>query len=143
MAAHQPAFTGFANPVDPTADELRGWAYAPQTVPAETLPTDWDLLLAGETLVGTLFELALDPGCPARRFALHCLHIYAGDAIRTGFRSHSRRRLRRLIERAAAEGDEALRLWAANCRALLERPELFDYPDWCEGGLVRQPRRIS
>jgi hypothetical protein len=21
-------------------------------------------------------------------------------------------------------------------------PELFDYRDWCEGGLVRQPRRL-
>jgi len=27
-------------------------------------------------------------------------------------------------------------------RALQNRPDLFDYYDWCEGGLVRDPRRI-
>ena len=26
---------------------------------------------------------------------------------------------------------------------LLARSELFEYHDWCEGGLVRQPRRLS
>jgi hypothetical protein len=28
-------------------------------------------------------------------------------------------------------------------RMLLARPELFDYHDWCEGGLVRSPRQIG
>ena len=57
------------------------------------MPPDWDLLVAGDHLVATLFELAMDPACPARRFALHCLYIYAADGIRTNFRAHPKRRL--------------------------------------------------
>ncbi len=136
------AFRGFANPVDPTSSELRAWAYNPDSVTAQNMPAEWDLLVAGDPLVGTLLDLALDPDCPARRFALHCLYIYAADAIRTRFRAHPKRRLRRLVERAEDEGDELMVLWAHNTRMLLAVPDLFDYRDWCEGGLVRQPRRL-
>jgi hypothetical protein len=136
-------FRGFVNPVDPTSAELREWAYHPDAGVLSAMPADWDLLVAGDRLIGTLYELAADPGCPARRFGLHCMYIYAADAIRTNFRAHPRRRLRRLVEHAEQGGDELLASWAHNTRMLLARPELFDYYDWCEGGLVRRPRRIS
>ena len=137
------AFRGFANPVDPSPAELRAWAYEPDSVPLHTMPKDWDLLVSGDRLIGTLFDLAMDRACPARRFALHCLYIYAADAIRTKFRAHPRRRLRKLVEQAESQGDELMTVWAYNTRMLLARPELFDYHDWCEGGLVRQGRRLT
>ena len=143
MSVQESAFTGFANPVDPTPAELRAWAYQPDAVTLESMPLDWDLLVAGDHLIGTLADLALDQRCPARRFALHCLYIYAADAIRTNFRAHPKRRLRKLVEQAEREGDELNRQWAYNSRMLIARPELFDYHDWCEGGLVRNPRRIG
>jgi hypothetical protein len=136
-------FRGFANPVDPTPAELRAWAYQPDTALLHTLPPDWDLLLASDRLIGTLFDIAVDQSCPARRFALHCLYIYAADGIRTNFRAHPRRRLRKFVENAERVSDEMLVVWAHNVRMLLARPELFDYQDWCEGGLVRSPRRIG
>ena len=143
MSVQESAFTGFANPVDPTPAELRAWAYQPDAVTLESMPLDWDLLVAGDHLIGTLAELALDPRCPARRFALHCLYIYAADAIRTNFRAHPKRRLRKLVEQAERGGDELNRQWAYNSRMLIARPELFNYHDWCEGGLVRNPRKIG
>ncbi|TDC37315.1 hypothetical protein [Micromonospora sp. KC213] len=143
MNAQDPTFHGFANPVDPSPAELRAWAYHPDSVPLSSMPPDWDLLLSGDHLVLTLFELAMDPHCPARRFALHCLYIYAADGIRTNFRAHPRRRFRKLVEQAEREGDELMRNWAHNSRVLLDRPGLFDYPDWCEGGLVRENRRLG
>ena len=85
MSVQQLAFRGFANPVDPTAAELRSWAYQPDSVALSNMPTYWDLLVAGDRLITTVFELAMDPKCPARRFALHCLYIYAADGIRTEF----------------------------------------------------------
>ncbi|WDZ86129.1 hypothetical protein [Micromonospora cathayae] len=136
-------FRGFANPVDPSPAELRAWAYHPDSVPLTSMPQDWDLLVSGDHLVTTLFELAMDTACPARRFALHCLYIYAADGIRTGFRAHPKRRLRKLVEHAELTGDHLVRTWAYNTRVLLERPDLFDYHDWCEGGLVRENRRIG
>ena len=144
MSVQQVAFRGFANPVDPTPAELRAWAYHPDTVRLQAMPADWDLLVASDRLIGTLLDLALDSNCPARRFALHCLYIYAADGIRTSFRAHPKRRLKKLVEQAEAEGDELLVTWAHNVRMLLARPkELFDYHDWCEGGLVRHPRRLG
>jgi hypothetical protein len=143
VSVQESAFTGFANPVDPTPAELRAWAYHPDSVNLESMPPDWDLLVAGDPLIGTIAELALDPRCPARRFALHCLYIYAADAIRTNFRAHPKRRVRRLVEQAEKSGDEINRQWAYNSRMLIARPELFDYHDWCEGGLVRNPRKLG
>ncbi|HEX7745180.1 MAG TPA: hypothetical protein VF462_07965 [Micromonosporaceae bacterium] len=143
MSVEQSAFRGFENPVDPSPAELRTWAYDPDSVPMHTLPVDWDLLVSGDHLVHTLFELAMDPSCPARRFALHCLYIYAADGIRTNFKAHPRRRLRRFVEQAEQSGDELMAVWAHNVRMLLARPDLFEYPDWCEGGLVRTARRLA
>ena len=76
MSVQQSSFRGFANPVDPTSAELRAWAYQPDSVPLSTLPADWDLLVAGDALVASIFELALDRACPARRFALHLSLIH-------------------------------------------------------------------
>jgi hypothetical protein len=143
VSVQQAGFRGFANPVDPTPAELRAWAYQPDSVDLQHMPPDWDLLVSGDRLIGTLFELAMDPGCRARRFALHCLYIYAADGIRTNFRAHPKRRLRRFVEQAEEQGDEPMAFWAHNARMLLARPELFDYHDWCEGGLVRNPRQIG
>lgn len=143
MSVQESAFPGFDNPVDPSPAELRAWAYDPDSVPLQSMPPDWDLLVSGNHLVTTLFDLAMDPACPARRFALHCLHIYAADGIRTGFRAHPRRRLRKLVEQAERHGDELLTTWAYNVRVLLAKPQLFNYHDWCEGGLVRSGRRLG
>lgn len=143
MSVQQVAFRGFANPVDPTPAELRAWAYHPEMVRLQAMPPDWDLLVASDRLVGTLLDLALDVNCPARRFALHCLYIYAADAIRTRFRAHPKRKLRKLVEQAEDDGDDILETWAHNTRLLLAVPDLFDYRDWCEGGLVRTPRRLK
>jgi hypothetical protein len=143
VSVQQATFRGFANPVDPSPSEMRAWAHHPDSVPLQSLPSDWDLLVAGDRLVMTLFDLAMDRDCPARRFALHCLYIYAADAIRTGFRAHPKRRLRKLVEQAEEDGDEFMGTWAHNSRVLIARPDLFDYHDWCEGGLVRNPRRLG
>jgi hypothetical protein len=142
VSVQQSAFHGFANPVDPSSAELRAWAYQPDSVPLESMPQDWDLLVSGDRLIMTLFELAMDRSCPARRFALHCLYIYAADGIRTDFRAHPKRRLRKLIEQAEQLGDEQMAIWAHNSQVLQTRPELFNYHDWCEGGLVRESRRL-
>lgn len=143
ISVYDAGFHGFTNPVDPNPDELRAWAYQPGSVPLDTLPPDWDLLISTNRLIGTIFALAADPQCPAQRFALHCLYIYAAGGIRTNFREQPRRKLHRFLDQADRLQDQPLRTWAHNARALLADPDLFAYQEWYEGGLVRAPRRIS
>jgi len=136
-------FFGFTNPVDPRPDEVRAWAYHPDAVPLSDMPLDWDLLISGDVLAPVLFELAMDRQCPARRFAQHCMYIYAAEGVRQNASGQRKRRLKKFLERAEGGGDEPMVIWAHNCRALLSHPELFDYAEWIEGGLVRQPRRLG
>ena len=143
MSVRESTFFGFANPVDPRPEELQAWAYHPEAVPLDAMPPDWDLLIAGDVLAPTLFELAMDRQCPARRFALHCMYIYAADGVRPNASSQRKRRLKKYVERAEEVGDEPMSIWAHNCRVLMTRPELFDYEEWIEGGLVRHPRRLG
>lgn len=136
-------YFGFVDPVDPRPEELRTWAYHPEAMPYDALPPDWDLLIAGDALAPTLFELAMDRHCPARRFAVHCLYIYAADSVRSNATSRRKRRLSGFVQRARDLGDEMMAVWAHNCTMLMSHPELFDHGDWMEGGLVRRPRRVS
>jgi hypothetical protein len=144
VSVQQQSFRGFANPVDPQPAELKAWAYHPDSVRLDTMPREWDILVASnDKLTETLFGLAADSACPARRFALHCLYIFAADAIRTGFRAHRKSKVRKYVEQAEERGDALLAGWAHNVRVLQRRPDLFDYYDWNEGGLVRNPRRLG
>lgn len=138
----QKTFAGFANPVNPTPEELRAWAFDSNAGPPQTA-AQWDLLLADDPLMPTLVALAADPVCPKRTFALHCLYLYAADAVRTGFRAHPKRKVRKILEQAEATQDAWVDLWVQNTRALIKDPDLFDYHDWCQGGLARRPRRLG
>ena len=65
MSTQQQAFRGFANPVDPQPAELKAWAYHPDSVRLETMPREWDILVASnDKLIETLFALASDVSCP-------------------------------------------------------------------------------
>jgi len=134
-------FAGFASAVNPTPEELRAWANDPTAGPPQ-IAAQWDLLLADDPLMPTLVELAADPMCPKRTFALHCLYLYAADAVRTGFRAHPKRKVRKLLDRAESLGDAWVSLWVHNTKALISDPDLFDYKEWCQGGLARRPRRL-
>jgi hypothetical protein len=143
LSVQQTRFRGFVNPADPTSVELRAWANRPNSVPLHTLPANWDQLVVNERLIGTIYEIAMKPSCPARRFGLHCMYLYSADAVRTDFRVHPRRRLKKFVESAESSNDKMMSAWAHNTRMLLARPTLFNYHDWCEGGLVRHPRRLG
>lgn len=136
-------FAGFANPAEPQSQELRTWAYHPDSVPPDQLPPQWDVQIATDRLISTLFSLALDSTCPARRFAIHCLYVYAARGVTDQFRQQSKRQLRQLVEYAERRGDDPLRIWAHNTRVLLACPQMFREADWYEGGLARNPRRLG
>jgi len=136
---------GFDNPVDPQPAELRAWAFNPDAIPLTALPRDWDLLVATDHLAPTLYQLAVDRHCPARRFALHALYIYAAHTLRHAAQAgrRQRQRLQRLTDDATRYRDEIMRTWAHNCRTLQVHPHVFSVEDWIDGGLARRPRLLN
>lgn len=133
--SREPAFEDGTNP---TFEEMRAWAYAPEAQPP--VSQDWDVI-ATRPEFGSLFvTLAADRQCPQRRFFLGCLYLLAGDAVRTRFRTMPEKSLMELTGEAMSTGEAWVSTWAARTRALLRTPESFDYKDWCDPrGLARTP----
>jgi hypothetical protein len=130
------ADSAFENRVNPTAAEIRRWAFSAEAMhPMQ----DWDLIVAHPDLATTLIALAADPDCPRRRFFLGCLYLIAGDAVRSHYLTLSVDGLRTLTDEADGHADPWLRSWAARTRALIEAPGTFDYDAWCCHGLAREP----
>jgi hypothetical protein len=124
------------DPWNPTEAEVRAWAYQPHAMCEE----DWHLALPGNGYDELYLDLVADHACPNRGFFLEVLYLLVGDAVRTGYRREGREHVEELLERALATGHPDLALWAERSRALMARPEMFDYDPWCGGGLARTPR---
>jgi hypothetical protein len=119
------------NPYDPSDDELRQWAQSGLDEPVE----DFDLMVADPHRAPVLVELATSP---ARVFALRCLYLIVGDAVRSNFNASSRAPIESMLSDAAgaAAADRGVGRWIAESRRLLEHPEQFDYVLWCDGALA-------
>jgi hypothetical protein len=121
----------FTNPFDPSDDELRHWAQSGRDWPVE----DFDLMVATCDRAPLLLELA---STPAREFALRCLYLIVGDAVRSNFGTSSRAEIETMLTDAtgAAATDRGVSRWIAESRSLLGQPERFDYALCCDGGLA-------
>jgi len=121
------------DPWNPTPDEIREWAYTPGALePCQ----DWELALAWTRHERALLELASDESCPARRYILSVLYRIVGDAVRSDFRSPARPIIEGFIRRGDEYRHPDIARWQARSEELLHRPELFDYEQWCGGGLT-------
>ena len=118
---------------DPSENSLREWARSGLPWPVE----DFDLLVASEDRAALLVELA---SSPAREFALHCLYLIVGDAVRSDFNTSSRAQIEAMLADAegASSSDPAIGRWIAESHDLLEHPDHFEYGLWCDGGLARR-----
>jgi hypothetical protein len=122
----------FTNPFDPSDDELRHWALSGHLAPIQ----DFDLMVATCDRAPLLLEPAATH--VAREFALRCLYLIVGDAVRSNFGTTSRAEIETMLASAtgAAVTDRGVSRWIVESRTLLEHPELFDYELWCDGGLA-------
>jgi hypothetical protein len=119
------------NPVEPTEAEIRAWAYdADSLEPIQ----DWDLIIWGGVRPGLLVELTSDSDCPRRSYFLRCLYGRIGDEVRAGRLDAE---TWAVVDRSINSDDSAVSRWAARSATLRNRPELFEYEDWCGGELAR------
>ena len=127
--------TSMYNPWKPMPDEVRGWAYDPDTLePCE----DWDLALCWVQHQRVYLELASDESCPKRRYFLGVLYLMVGDAVHSGFRNRPRPIIEGLIEKGDDYPHPDIKRWQERSRQLLKHPELFDYKRWCAGGFANE-----
>jgi hypothetical protein len=121
------------DPFDPTDAELREWAFSDELAPVQ----DFDLMVSDVERIPLLLELTASP---SRQFFVHCLYLTIGDAVRSHFNPTSRSDVEGALDygSATAAHDPAVKRWIDNSRDLLASPELFDYGEWCEGGLARR-----
>ncbi|AUG75857.1 hypothetical protein CFP65_0936 [Kitasatospora sp. MMS16-BH015] len=128
----------FADPANPTPEELTTWAYT-RNAPAP-FDQDWDIILTRPAFGPLFLSLAADRKCPNRRFFLGCLYLLAGTAVRSHFRTMPEAALTALTHQATSPANPWTTTWATRTRALLRSPESFTYTAWCTPqGLAARP----
>jgi hypothetical protein len=121
---------GFVDEVNPTPDELRGWAYSPDAEPMQ----DFDLVVAEPAMLPTLIDVVGDASCPKRDYLLGSLYCVVGHSALDD------PRLRAAVDAALATDDPWLHTWATRTAHVLDDPTSRNRDDWCnEDGLRTRP----
>jgi hypothetical protein len=132
----------FADPFDPTADELRRWASDPEAAYPNEMSQDWDLIVADWKRIDLIVELASDVS-PQRPWFLAVLYLMAGDCVRNEAGKINIPQLRALLDRLENTPTQSLRLFRKRALALLADPSSFNYSLWCDGGYVYAPDSVG
>ncbi len=114
------------DPINPTAEELRTWAFSTeQYAPVEQ---DWDIIISDPKLAQVIFDLAADQQCPHRNFFLHCLYILS---YQYGHESE----IHTLVQKNANNDDILIREWAERSIELFKPGGKFTEKDkpWWKG----------
>jgi len=112
----------FEDWVNPTAMELRTWAYANAYQPEQ----DFETMLDGPEVLPVVVECAEDPDCGARKFMLVSLYCTVGH-----LHPDDRRRVRSVALSSSESGDPAVRTWGRRAVAVIDAPESMDRSQWC------------
>ena len=119
-----------SDPINPTSDDLRLWAYTPDAEYPDEMSQDWDLCIIDFERAPLLLQFASDPVCPNRKFFLRCLYTLAGDCIRIPAGRASIPNLREVLQLVASDAPQDIQLWVQRTGHLLEHPEIYDYNRW-------------
>jgi hypothetical protein len=119
------------SPYNPTAEDLRLWAYDAESLEPEQ---DWDLVLSWTPYDDLFLEFASDPGCPKANYFLALLYLIVGDAVRSKYRTKAKEDVQALLQKAEKRFPKhCIDLWVSRSRELLAHPDTFRYTDWCGG----------
>lgn len=125
-----------SDPLNPTADDLRLWAYTPDAHYPDEMSQDWDLCITDFGRAPLLLQFASDPVCPNRKFFLACLYLLAGDTVRTPAGNHLIPQLTEVLRLVSPEAPKDIHLWVERTGHLLTHPESYDYDSWGWGDLA-------
>jgi hypothetical protein len=122
VVGSKPGAFFFADVVNPTAAELRAWAYAGADEPIE----DFEMMLDATDVLPVVIECAADPLCPEQDFMLRSLYCTVGH-----LQVEDRARVRAVAASARESSDAAVRTWAARATGVIDGTQEMNRPEWC------------
>jgi hypothetical protein len=117
----------FAEPFDPTDDELVAWANDPGARPPVA---DWDVIIEGPERAPLLLHLACDLTRPQRHACLHILYVHVGQAAIEGWPARRVDPLRVLLASVPDDAPADVQRWRQQSLELLEGQRSFDADAW-------------
>lgn len=121
----------FRDPFNPTAEELRIWAYGDYCEPVQ----DFDLFVIGDPYLALSF--AQDVDCPNKDYFYHALCIWVCDLLKATVKvgvENSTDYLPKWLSVAQDSRIEKITAMVEHAREVLRNPSTFDQSKWVEGG---------
>jgi hypothetical protein len=129
-----------SDPINPTPDDLRLWAYTPEADYPDEMSQDWDLVITDFARAPLFLQFASDTACPNRKFFLRCLYILAGDCVRTSGGHTGIPHLREVLQLVVPDAPRDIHLWVERTEHLLAHPKSYNYTRWGWGDLAYDDR---
>lgn len=128
-------------PSCPTDDELRAWAYAPDS---KEPVQDWGLVLSWQMDRGLLrrcIQLADDHDCPQAAFFLDVLYLWVEGLANGSDFAATRSMYDDWLNVASGITDQAVKRWRHHARLIFQGVDQFDRTKWW--ALVETDRQVS
>lgn len=127
------------NPYCPTEEELRDWAYSPDSVePVQ----DWGLVLSWQMDRGLLrrcVQFADDGHCPQAAFFLDVLFQWVDGVVRGNDFAERRGMYDEWLDVAKGLADPVVKRWRHHARMIFQGLQTFDRQNWWELGQADKP----
>lgn len=116
----------FKDPVNPTKEELKIWAFGNYYAPME----DFQLFVVDDPYF--VLNMVIDTDCPTGDFFLESLYVWLGDTVRN--HSSDNEKLEKFLEVAEKSSDEKISKLVERAKELINDPKSYDYSKWGIGG---------
>ncbi len=121
---------------NPTINEIIEWAYSDEDWPN----VDWPLFISWKDDLKLYIELILDEKSQKKDFFTFMLYYQVGKVYK---KKNGEYKIRQYLEYAANIDNNNIVKWVKDVNKLLKNPHLFNYYDWCDGGLTKYNLRKS
>lgn len=126
----------FNDPYNPTADEIKMWAYNKNSFEPEQ---DWDVIVNWLGYPNLILKLAADDNCPTHNYFIHILYVIIGDYVRSN-RSRSEE-IDVLFNKAKKYDHQYIKIWIERSGYIIKYPGKLKYGDWFSGCLSKNISR--
>ncbi|MBQ4898762.1 hypothetical protein KB559_07925 [Paenibacillus sp. Marseille-P2973] len=111
---------------NPTAEEIRIWAYSDALIPEQ----DWELAVNSFENIPMICSFVDDEECKHISFFLSCLYVFTGDFVRSRKNEEYNDLIELLNSIEVIAKSEELKDWIKRSKDLILNPDKYDYRFW-------------